>query len=72
MLQHVTEIHFLHSHLDYFPENFGAVSDEHGEGFCQDIKGNGTVLCLPTTAGLWQGMPLQWNTSDRQNKKKVT
>jgi hypothetical protein len=30
------------------------------------IKGNGTVLCSPTTAGLWQ----PWNTSDRQNKKK--
>jgi len=24
----------------------------------RDIKGNGTVLCWPTTAGLWQGMPL--------------
>ena len=37
------------------------------------MKGNGTVLCLPTTAGLWQGMPLPWNTSDRQSggeKKK--
>ena len=33
----------------------------------RDIKGNGTALCSPTTAGLWQGMPLPWNTSDRQN-----
>ena len=33
----------------------------------RDIKENGTVLCSPTTAGLWQGMPLPWNTSDRQN-----
>jgi len=33
----------------------------------RDIKGNGTGLCWPTTAGLWQGMPLPWNTSDRQN-----
>ena len=23
------KIHFLHSHLDFFPENCGAVSDEH-------------------------------------------
>ena len=30
-----------------------------------DIKGNGTVLCSPTAAGLWQGMPLPWNTSKR-------
>jgi len=36
----------------------------------RDIKGNGNVLCSPTAAGLWQGMPLPWNTSDRQNEKK--
>ena len=27
------KIHFLHSHLDFFPENCDAVSDEHGECF---------------------------------------
>jgi len=27
------KIYFLHSHLDFFPENCGAVSDEHGESF---------------------------------------
>jgi len=37
----------------------------------RDIKGNGTVLCSPTTAELWQGMPLPWNTSGRQNKNKL-
>jgi len=36
----------------------------------RDIKGNGTVLCSPTTAGRWQGMPLLWNASDRQKGKK--
>jgi hypothetical protein len=25
------KIHFLHSHLHFFPDNLGAVSDEHGE-----------------------------------------
>ena len=30
--------HFLNSHLDYFPENLGAVSEEQGERFHQDIK----------------------------------
>lgn len=29
------KIHFLNSYLDFFPENPGAVSDEHG--FHQDI-----------------------------------
>ena len=35
MLQNFQEmkvkIHMMHSHLDFFPENMGAVSDEHGE-----------------------------------------
>ena len=31
------KIHIPHSHLDFFPENLGAVSDEHGERFHQDI-----------------------------------
>ncbi|UYV61239.1 hypothetical protein LAZ67_1004007 [Cordylochernes scorpioides] len=32
------KIHFLHSHLDFFPDNLGAVSDEHCERFHQDIS----------------------------------
>jgi hypothetical protein len=32
------KIHFPHSHSDFFPENCGAVSDEHGERFHQDIS----------------------------------
>ena len=31
------KIHFLHSHLNFFPPHLGAVSDEHGERFHQDI-----------------------------------
>jgi len=31
------KIHFLESHFDFFPENLGEVSDEHGERFHQDI-----------------------------------
>ena len=53
------KIHFLHSNLDLFPENCGAVVDEKGELFHEDIfsmekryQGNGTVPCSPTTAGL--------------------
>ena len=46
MLDHMKELgcrmslklHFLHSHLDQFPENLGAVSEEMGERFHQDIK----------------------------------
>ncbi|UYV79193.1 hypothetical protein LAZ67_17001455 [Cordylochernes scorpioides] len=32
------KIHFLHSHLDFFPDNLGAVSDENGERFHQDMS----------------------------------
>jgi hypothetical protein len=32
------KMHFLHSHLDCFPVNYGAISDEHGEHFHQDIS----------------------------------
>ena len=32
------KVHFLHSHVDYFPDNLGAVSKEQGERFHQDIK----------------------------------
>ena len=32
------KVHFLYSHLDYFPENLGAISEEQGERFHQDIK----------------------------------
>jgi len=31
------KIHFLSSHLGFFPENCGSMSDEHGERFHQDI-----------------------------------
>ena len=32
------KVHFLHSHLDYFPENLGAMSEEQGERFHQVLK----------------------------------
>jgi hypothetical protein len=47
------KIHFLHSHLDFFPSNLGDVSDEHGERFHQDVatmekryKGKSTLSML--------------------------
>jgi hypothetical protein len=32
------KLHYLHSHLDRFPENLGDLSEEQGERFHQDIK----------------------------------
>lgn len=31
------KVHFLQSHLPYFPEKAAVISDEHGERFHQDI-----------------------------------
>jgi hypothetical protein len=31
-------MHFLHSHLNSFPVTCGAISDEYGEHFYQDIS----------------------------------
>ena len=32
------KLHFLHPHLEEFPDNLGAVSDKQGERFHQDLK----------------------------------
>jgi hypothetical protein len=32
------KMHFLSSHLDYFPDNCGDLSEEQGERFHQDIR----------------------------------
>ena len=32
------KVHFLHSHLEYLPENLRALSEKQGERFHQDIK----------------------------------
>ena len=32
------KLHFLHSHLNFFRNNLGNVSEEHGERFHQDIQ----------------------------------
>ena len=32
------KLHFLHSHLGFFRDNLGNVSEEHGERFHQDIQ----------------------------------
>ena len=54
------KIHFLESHLDFFPENLGEVSDEHGESFRHDSmavekqyedKGTSSMLYLTSNTG---------------------
>ena len=31
------KLHTLHSHLDFFKSNMGIYSEQHGEGFHQDV-----------------------------------
>lgn len=45
------KVHFLHSHVDYFPKNLGDYSEEQGERFHQDIR---------DAERRYQG---QWNTN---------
>jgi len=67
------KIHKLHSHLDFFPDNGGMFSDEHGEHFIRklqrcrsDIRGSGPLACWLTTVGRSSEMLLSSYTSDRQ------
>ena len=46
------KIHFLHSHLNVFPPNLVAVSDEHGERFQQDITEDGEQLSRQMEASM--------------------
>ena len=47
------KIRFLDFHLDLFPDNLGAISDEHGERFClgKEVPGTGVQECLLTIVG---------------------
>lgn len=31
------KLQFVHTHLDFFPDNMGAISDEHRERFHKDV-----------------------------------
>lgn len=59
------KMHFLQSHLDFFPPNLGDVSDEHGERFHQDIsvmeiryQGRFNPNMIVITAGSYNGRPI--------------
>ena len=52
------KIHFLESHLDFFPENLGEVSDEQVKDFTKTLwlwksgtKASGPQICWQTIAG---------------------
>ncbi|GBM32309.1 hypothetical protein AVEN_223346-1 [Araneus ventricosus] len=66
------KIHFLDSQLNFFPDDCGQVSDEHGERFHQDIanmekryQGNWSMAMLDYTVGLSSEMLPTSIASDR-------
>lgn len=69
------KIHFLADHLDFFPENLGAVSDEQGERFHQDIaiiegrfKGKDKIAMISTY--LWSIDRSTDSQSSRKSRRK--
>lgn len=69
-----TKLHYLHSHLDFFPQNLGRFSDEQGERFHQEILkieqryvGKCTVHMLSDYC--WS---LKRNTADESYKRRRT
>ena len=69
------EVHFLASHLHFFHENLGDVSDEHGDRFYQDIaviekryKGKWSVGMLADTVGQYSEIVLSRSISDTDTK----
>ena len=68
------KVHFLFSHLDKLPDNLGAVSDEQGERFHEDLmaveeryqgRWDCHTVCWQTTAGVLNALVHQWCTSAR-------
>jgi len=69
------KIHMLRSHLDFFPDNCGMFSDEHGELFIRKlqrrrntIRENGPLPCWLTAVGRSSEMFLFSYTRDRQSE----
>jgi len=68
-------IHMFFPHLDFFPDNCGMVSDEHGEIFIRnfqrwrnDIRESGPLPCWLTAVRRSPEMLLSSYTGDRQNE----
>jgi len=67
-------IHTLHTHSDFFPDNCGMFSGEHGELFIRklqrwrnNITESGPLQCWLTTVGRSSEMLLSSYTRDRQS-----
>ena len=66
------KIHYLHSHLDFFPNNLGTVNDKHGERFHQEI-----LIMENRYQGKWSHTMLadyywnlMWDVRDATYKRK--
>ena len=40
------KVHFVHAHLDYFPQNLGDMNEEHGKRFSPSFHASGKTIEL--------------------------
>ena len=68
------KIHFLDSHLDFFPDNLGAVCDEHGERFHQDISALEKRYHRQSSARMLSGYcwTMKMDVPDAKHRRKST
>lgn len=71
------KIHMLHNHIDFFPDNLGEVSDEHGEKFHQEMfnmetryKGKSLISMLAEYC--WSVKPDELEESYSRRSKRKT
>ena len=67
------KIHFLHQHLNFFPDTLGAVSDEHGERLHQEVSLMETRYQGRNSPNMWGdfGWFLHRETDTEQHKRKA-
>ena len=73
------KVHFLHSHLDFFPEilepfwmNTGDVSIKTSFSSRGNFQESGMQACWQITAGHWYEKPLLQDTKEKQAADKST
>jgi len=68
------KIHFLDFHLDFFPDNLDAISDEHRECFHQDISALGKRYQVQWSARMLSDYcwTMKRDVPDAKHEKKST
>ncbi|KRX55839.1 hypothetical protein T09_14625 [Trichinella sp. T9] len=65
------KLYFLHSHLDFFPQNFGHISEEQDERFHQDIKQMEQIIMAMECCNDFRLLPVSQERNKTELKEKV-